>query len=501
MKNMRMQIGVLSISTIVAAVLVISGCGKSGGGSGLSSGGGGTTSAEKNSFKEVTAHLDPGGNFYLYLSTEQWLTGLSDKISDWRGIAAEIPGMNPDDQKKVGQVFDVVTSLVKHSGVEEVSGLGVSSIEREKGLYRTVSILHHYPDKNTGYLWSLMGKQAHSLEALDLLPQNTAFAAFSDLDTPMLWSILNKEISQSGIPEAQAVMQSIPDQFFKATGIKLDQMLASLGGAHGIVLTLDDTHMISVPTPGQGPAMQIPEPAIMIIFKVKDNTIFDWADAKINANPQVKQQVINRDTGDLKMRTVPVPVPLPISLRPTLARGGDYLFLASTDAIIEEAMAVKAGKKPGLKSTEEFKKLSQGIPDKGNGFSFLSEKFGKTIQDFQSQALQAGSAQNPAQANMLKKVMALSSSVATAYSVTANGEDGIITIGNGSQDPSKIALLVPVAAAGVVAGLALPAIAKARVQAQQASANAQQRQMQRQQRPQVQPGQPQMQPQMPPPGN
>jgi len=35
-------------------------------------------SAEKNSFKEVTSRLDPGGSLYLDLGTEQLLANLSD---------------------------------------------------------------------------------------------------------------------------------------------------------------------------------------------------------------------------------------------------------------------------------------------------------------------------------------------------------------------------------------------------------------------------------------
>ena len=45
------------------------------------SGGGAIASAEKNSFTEVTAKLDKGGNFYLYLSTEQALNKLSQAIT------------------------------------------------------------------------------------------------------------------------------------------------------------------------------------------------------------------------------------------------------------------------------------------------------------------------------------------------------------------------------------------------------------------------------------
>ncbi len=99
--------------------------------------------------------------------------------------------------------------------------------------------------------------------------------------------------------------------------------------------------------------------------------------------------VIKTDKEGLKMRTMPLPIPLPINLRPSVARSGDYLLIASTDALIELALDVKAGKQPGLKSTEEFKRMSHDMPEQGNQFSFMSERFGKAITDVQMQAMSA----------------------------------------------------------------------------------------------------------------
>ena len=59
-------------------------------------------SAEKNSFNEVTAHLDSGGNLYLYLSTEQLLDGLSKAVSDWRQFALAMPDTGVDAAKAEG---------------------------------------------------------------------------------------------------------------------------------------------------------------------------------------------------------------------------------------------------------------------------------------------------------------------------------------------------------------------------------------------------------------
>src|SRR4051794_15112507 len=41
-------------------------------------------SAVPNSFNEVAAQLDPGGSFYLYLSTQQWLSNLSGQLGQYR---------------------------------------------------------------------------------------------------------------------------------------------------------------------------------------------------------------------------------------------------------------------------------------------------------------------------------------------------------------------------------------------------------------------------------
>src|SRR5258706_14557731 len=84
------------------------------------------SSAVKSSFQEVTSHLDPGGNLYLYLSTEEWLKGLSDQISQFREFVNATPGTSAADKQNAARVFDLLATLFKHSRVEEFSGFVVS---------------------------------------------------------------------------------------------------------------------------------------------------------------------------------------------------------------------------------------------------------------------------------------------------------------------------------------------------------------------------------------
>ena len=207
-------------------------------------------SVEKTSFSEVTSQLDPGGNFYLYLGTAQWLDNLSDKLGAWRQIIAALPDLKPEDAANVNKAFDIATRLIKDSGIEDVSGVGMSSVEIEKGMYRNKMLLHHYSGKGDGFLWQLAGGEPHPLTGLDFLPTDTAMAFFSDADLPLLWNVAKKEISKADLPQAQQWLNNLPVQFNRATQVKWNDFLDSLGGEFGLVVTLDPDNDLSLPLPG-----------------------------------------------------------------------------------------------------------------------------------------------------------------------------------------------------------------------------------------------------------
>ena len=456
MKTIRITLITLSIA---AAIIWGSGCGKNENGGGGSAPKPSEASATKNSFQEVTSKLDAGGNMYFYLSTEEWLTGLSEKVDGWRSLADSVPDMKASDKQNLDKLFDVVTSLIKKSGVEDMSGVGMSSIEREKDFYHSKVILHHYPGKGDGFLWTMFGKSAHPLDGLDLLPASTVLATYGDMDLGMVYSVVTGELNNTGIPDVKDALQKLPDQFQAATGLQLDKVLASLGNEYGLVITLDDTKKITLPF--GNPPLDVPEPGIMIIIKVKDDTIFNRVDEQLKSN----QQVIRSDKDGVRMRTMPVPLPLPISLRPTVARSGDYLFIATTDSLVQEALAVKGGKKPGLKDGEEFKHLAKGMPDKGNSFTFVSARFGQTWKDVQTRIMEMQAESKGQQEDFMKKLMALNSGSTFSYNVSANTDEGWVGTGNGNQNPAKVALL-PIVVVPALAAIAVPNFVKARDTAQ-----------------------------------
>ncbi len=417
-------------------------------------------SAEPTSFREVTSQLDPGGNLYLYVSTEQWLECLSGKVAQWRQLADNLPKMQEGDRENLAKALDLVTNIIKDSGLEDISGFGMSSIAIQKGLYHSKAVLHHYPGKGSGFAWKLFGQKPHPLDTLDLLPTNTVFATFSDFDFPLFWSAVQKEVSQSELPQAQAFLERLPDQFENATKLKWNDLLASLGGEFGIVVTFDNNHMLSLPLPGQNGGLEVPEPALMLVVKVTNDTLFNRLDTVLKS---LGQQVISEDKPGLKMRTVPVPLPLPIQLRPTIASSGGYLLVATTDTLIREALAVKAGQKPGLRSTQEFKQLSQDVPSQGNQVSFLSQQFGQSLKSIQQKALGNAPGLSSAQREFFDSF--LSGNSARSYAVGACTDQGCLSVGNGNQNPGKL-LFVCAAVPAVLSAIAIPNFIKARETAQ-----------------------------------
>ncbi len=453
--------------TFLALGLVVflgGGCGKQGPASGAafkSSEHAVPEPAQTNSFQEVAAYLDPGGSFYLYLDTEQWLRGLSGKIEDLRSVFTSLPNMKPEDRVNVGKLLDVVYGLVKASGIEEISGVGASGILVEPGMYRNRFILHHYPGRNQGLLWTMFGKEPHALSGIDFLPPTTALASFSDVDVPMFWKALKDQVQQANLPELSKGLAQVSGNLEKQFGLTLDQLLATFGGQVGFVLTLDDDKLVTLPGP-RGGRIEFPQPALALVFKVTDDTIFKRLAPLLEKNPQV----IKTDEGDLHMRSLPLPFPFPV--KPTVAYSGEYLFLASSDKLVQNMVALKQGKGPNLKDNEEFAKISKGIPLQGNSFTYVSPEVSRTVAHLIDSAAfaQAQSGKSDGGAEMLRRLMG-DGQESFAFSVASNTRDGWVIMGHSSQHPA-LAFLGPtlIAPTAIIAGMALPAMAKAKQKAQ-----------------------------------
>jgi len=406
-------------------------------------------SAETTSFDAVAARLDSGGSLYLYLSTEQWLSALSGQLTKWRELlVTAAPTKDPAEMEQITRAFDVATHLVKKSGLEEITGFGASSFAVERGVYRNKIFVHHYPGKGSGFMWTMLGKSAHPLATLDLLPADTAIAGFADLDVAQLIATVEEEVNASGSAEAKQGMNQVLLQFSASFGLSLDDLLHSLGGGIGMVVTLDPTKTISVPV-GDKP-QDVPMPRAALVIEVKDDRLFQLIDKSVAPMPTL----IRVDEPGLTMRTMVMPIMPPTELRATAAKWGNYLILATDDALVRDMIGAQSGGK-GFKSTPEFAKLSAGLPKDGNGFQVVTQRFADTWARYQGDIMKGQPGMTPDQLAILQKFWG-DNKVGASYSVTGHVDNGWLAVGKGTVGAGQLVAPLVIAPVAIAAGVAMP---------------------------------------------
>jgi hypothetical protein len=327
-------------------------------------------------------------------------------------------------------------------------------------LNRNKFILHHAPGAGQGFLWSLFGRSPHALTGLQMLPANTALAGFADLDLGQFWQVLERELTQSGIPEAAEAARAFPRLFEQQTQIPWKPLLASLAGEIGFVFALDPTNTISIPAGGN--AIALPAPGLLVAIKVNSDFLYDRISDRLQkANPNT---TTSQEPG-LKLCSMPLPLPLPIALAPTVASSGDYFFFGTSPELVRSVQAVRQGKQPGLKSSAQFQALAKHLPAEGNQFMYVAPSFGQTLNDLRRQALGNSGMQGEPVA-LLQRLLA-GGEPFYSLAIGAHTATGWQRTSVGNQDSASAVLLAPaVAVTAVGAGLILPALAKAKSKAQ-----------------------------------
>ena len=400
-------------------------------------------SAVKNSFAEVTSKLDGGGELYLYVSTGRIVNYVEDFAAKLRKIvAANVDESRPEMMNGL-KIFDFVYAMIKDSGLMEISGLGMSSVAIDETLNRSKFVLHHYKGEGKGLIWQMMEEKPHDLEGLKLLPADTVLASFSDFRIKALWQWFKGEVEKSDLPELKQAVPSIEPMLLKQ-GLDLNKLLDSLAGRVGFILSLDSKTKKTIPAGSI--TMEIPDPAVAIVFTVKDSYLFDLLKSKMPF-AQFSEE------GGMKKIQIPVP-PMPITVAPTIVQKDGLLIIASNNQIVEAMMAA-ADKGDGLTATDEFKKLSEGVPGQGNQFRFLSARLFQLILDIQKKAMEAAGTMK-AEDSAAKELFDLFPKKLAFYGVQQNTAEGQIVTFNHTLKMEHFVLLPATAMLGVVAAIAVP---------------------------------------------
>jgi prepilin-type processing-associated H-X9-DG protein len=426
---------------------------------------------QKNSFNEVTEYLDKSGEFFLYLSTEDAISAFKEQISDLKKTALSIPDLKQKNKITVEKGFNLFSKMFNESGVSEISGFGISAKKGPSGLYKNIAFIHHFPNKKNGKLWSVFGTKAHTLKELSFLPANTVAASFSDMRTGSTWKWITESIMNSQIPELQKGLSGFLDSASKS-GINIQKIMDSINDGTGIIITMDDKNKITVPV-GDQKATEIPEPGIMILMKVKDDTIFNLIQEKTMPGDNKKNHLARRADSKGRKSLIFV-MGIPFLPGPAVVVQSDgYLMIASSMKMVDSVLDAKAGKQPSLCATEEFKKLSKDIPLKGNGFQYFSSRLQGIVTNLQKSIMagKQGPGMGPQQAQLIQKLlMSNSQNQFGCLSTFAVLKNGIIVQSKSSSNAATILLtqltIIPV---GVMSAMLLPALSMARESARKIS--------------------------------
>ena len=394
------------------------------------------------SFAGVTKHLDAGGTFFFYLSTQQAQGWVKTALGEGGKLLEQFaPDLGPD-AGMAAMGLDVAKSLYTESGLASIDGIGASTKEMGDGLKRNVAMIHHDPARGDGILWKAFGSAPHDIAAMKLMPTETAYAVHGDLDLAAIQTWLKTMIARNApdlVPMVDGQLQNP----------LLQNILGSYGGEVGLYLTLDPNKTIEipigglgglgeqgienssnivdlkslsqpavggldpptslpggppsgvdesslpplppgvgggpiVPPGGEGPNIKFPQPGLVLALKVRNEDILTKIQEAVT---ELGLPIEPANVSGVTVHQLPQMAPLSFPFQPSLFKLGDYLIITSGPELAAKVIAVHTGTEAGLEGTAEFRKLSRGMEIKGNQFSYVSSRVSGLFGDVIKQSL------------------------------------------------------------------------------------------------------------------
>lgn len=407
-------------------------------------------SAVDNTYWQVTAKLDPGGEAFGYFHAEE-VGKAAMALLD--GLKKNVAALPDDQRPKAMQGLAMAETMIKGYGLNELSGVGFSSFAVRPGLHRVRLVLHHRPGLNQGLIWNMTGPAPRPLDEMDLLPADTALAFVSDYNLLKLieWvAQVGPQMAGQAAPGAQAPTSEQAMAMMKAgmqaAGIDADRLFKSYGGRLGFLLALDAEKRVSLPAKGK--PVSIPEPSLALLVRVNDNYLFDTLKAKLAAMGQPK---VSEEKGLKKIAFPALPAPFPLA--PVIAQKGEWLVACSRPALAE---AILNQGSPRLARSADFKAMADKLPRSGNGFGYVSSLLPRLL----GQVLRENVAGSSTSAG-LAKIISFLEKCKGFCQVWENSDQGLVyTINHGfeiSSLPGLIEAIVELAAERSKACTAAPA--------------------------------------------
>ena len=406
---------------------------------------------DKQRFEAVAGQLDLGGVLYGYVSVDGDLSGLAKFVNSFMSGMKEFEKGVPDVD------FE---ALMKISGLDSISALGLSSIQTNQGFRNKVYL--HAPNGVRGLL-SMFGNEAKEFEVLQLAPSGTDFVVQQEVK---LKTFYNEVVlgAMGGSPEQGGVMPLGPQGMmmkmmvdgmmkqpmpppFTFTGEKL---INDLDTNIMVIIDGDPSKMLPVELEGNDLNMPTIQGAVLIDnvgwlvgdlikmfeaekakggkrvppFEVIDNA--NWIGLKLSIE---SENLSKRDRREIKQ----------FGLQNAMLahhRPSGKLIVSSS----KEFAAGLFSKKPKLASDPVFLAKTKGLPKQGTAISYLSPILMTELRKFIKEAIEA---ENPPEDDLFAALSMLDfflpEGALGEAMVTTPTDDGLLSVGNSAYShKSKI---------------------------------------------------------------
>lgn len=411
--------------------------------------------SEKKRFDKVAGQLDLGGVLYGYVSVDGDLSGLAKFANSF------MSGMKEIDKGVSSHVPDVdVEALMKISGLDSISALGLSSIQTNQGFRNKVYL--HAPNGVKGLL-SMFGDEAKEFEVLQLAPSGTDFVVQQEIKLKTFY----KEVVLGAMgvsPEQGGVMPLGPQGMmmkmmldgmmkqpmpppFSFTGEKL---INDLDTNIMVIIDGDPSKMRSVKLEGNDLNMPTIQGAVLIdnVGWLVGDLIKMFEAEKAKGGKRVPPfEVIDNANWEGLMLSIESESLSKRDRREIKQFGLENAMLAhhrpSGKLIVSSSKEFAAGlfsPRPKLASDPVFLAKTKGLPRQGTAISYLSPVLMTELRKFIKEAIEA---ENPPEDDLFAALSMLDfflpEGALGEAMVTTVTEDGLLSVGNSAYShKSKI---------------------------------------------------------------
>ncbi len=321
---------------------------------------GAATEEDSAHFAAVKEHLDLGGPVFGYVDIDGDVEKLAETINGFLAV-----GRNPQVGELPPQIANLdMEQVAEELGLSGIDAIGVSS-KKKNGLYRNTFYVH--AEGGRAGLLKLLGDEAAEFATKKLAPADTDLLIEQDIDLKTGFSLVEMLVRRFGGADGAAEFARMANQP-TPMGASMKDMFDKLDTKVMLVARVHSDKPLEIPgAPIKFPGVD----ALVAIDNVGDLFKRALESFKVNV-PLEEQRKYFEKTEAYEQIDIPVPPDAQSYFTPVVrhdAKSG-RVFLATSQSYIEECLTGNST----LWEDESFKKTIAGLPEEGNGITYVSEQ-------------------------------------------------------------------------------------------------------------------------------